>query len=767
MKILHITNEITKKNFSISSLILYLSDVLEKNFNIKSSILISKFDKTLNQLNNNEVLLINFNSWIDIIFKFKKLMNYQKKFDLVHIHGIWAPIQLFSIILCNFIKIKAVVHPHGMLLEEAIRGSGYFKFCLKKLTLFFLKLIIQNNVNFIAITNQEKTAIKNYFPNNSIKKIANPIPFEINNLKELQLNKTIVYFGRIHPHKNIDLLIDAFKNAKLSSEWKLEIYGIRDDEKYLKFCEEKIKGNENIKILDPIFGLEKQEKMKSSWLNILVSKSEVISLSILESTIFELPSLINKKIEFSKDDSEVIKVDEKLDNITNKIIEITKWTLEFRKTIGKKFKETLQNRNINSESISKFSNFYFDLYNSNKIESQNFIPQNNEIKKILNFFIVSSSYVFNLMFASLIVVVLVMTGFYNIAGELGLVVSLWISITQIFSSNMRSIIISDNNVLKAKKTLIYRFFLSIFMFYIFYLVNYKTSIFENTDIVYVISIFILSQWVNEMKLVQWEINHKYFYINLYLFINIFVVLGIIFTLILNEINLLPIILICLTGYIFLLFISDFNFREFNDTYINFKKVILDNISTIAFASSFSIIISSFLWRLMIFFIFEKSVAGIFFACFSVGSFPGTLINSIIGPTFVKYKIKIPRIIKLIFFIIFLILISNLIYLIISISQSPIINYTQKEFLMFTITISLIGSFFMSYSMYLRHKIIQTDIALRYNLFKTDIIYGSSITILIPFLYYAVGTFAVSFAFFIASIIAFMFYNSANLKLKLS
>ena len=55
----------------------------------------------------------------------------------------------------------------------------------------------------------------------------------------------------------------------------------------------------------------------------------------MESTIFELPSLINKKIEFSKDDSEVIKVEEKLDSITNKIIEITKWTLEFRKTIGK------------------------------------------------------------------------------------------------------------------------------------------------------------------------------------------------------------------------------------------------------------------------------------------------------------------------------------------------------------------------------------------------------------------------------------------------
>ena len=767
MKILHITNEITKKNFSISSLILYLSEKLKKNYQINNSILVSNFDKTLKLNGDEKVELIDFNSWLDIFFKFNKLLNHYKNFDIVHIHGIWAPIQLFSIILCNFRNTKVVIHPHGMLLEEAISESGYIKFCLKKFALFFLKFIIQSRVNFIAITNQEKKAIESYFPSNPIEKIANPIPFEINDVGGLTLEKTIVYFGRIHPHKNIHLLIDSFKDAKLSSEWKLEIYGIKDDLKYLEFCEDKIKNFHNIKILDPIFGLEKQKKMKSSWLNILVSKSEVLSLSILESTIYELPSLINKKIEFSEDDSEVIKVDDKLISISNKIKEISKWTIEKRIEIGKKFKETLQNRNINSKIIKNFSNFYQDLHDELNLNIKNLSSENIQPLKILNFFIISSSYVFNLMFASLIVVVLVLTGFYNIAGELGLVVSLWISITQIFSSNMRSIIISDNNILKAKRTLIYRFLLSTFMFYVFFMINQSTQIFISTDIVYVISIFILCQWVNEMKLVQWEINKKYIFINLYLFINIIVVLGIILTLILNAINLLSLILLALTSYIFLFFLSDFNFKEFKATISNFNKIILENLSTIAFASSFSIIISSFLWRLMIFFIFDKSVAGIFFACFSVGSFPGTLINSIIGPTFVKYKIKIPRLFKIILFLIFIGLITNLVYLAFFINQSPITEFTQKEFLIFTITISLIGSFFMSYSMYLRHKIIQTDIALRYNLFKTDIIYGSSITILIPFLYYAIGTFAVSFAFFLASIIAFMFYNSANLKLKLS
>ena len=47
MRVLHITNEFTKKNFSISSLILYLSDYLYKNYNHTYSILTSGLEKDL------------------------------------------------------------------------------------------------------------------------------------------------------------------------------------------------------------------------------------------------------------------------------------------------------------------------------------------------------------------------------------------------------------------------------------------------------------------------------------------------------------------------------------------------------------------------------------------------------------------------------------------------------------------------------------------------------------------------------------------------
>ena len=53
---------------------------------------------------------------------------------------------------------------------------------------------------------------------------------------------------------------------------------------------------------------------------------------------------------------------------------------------------------------------------------------------------------FNLMFSSFIVIALVILGHYSIAGELGLVTSFWITLTQIFSSNMRSIVISNKKL---------------------------------------------------------------------------------------------------------------------------------------------------------------------------------------------------------------------------------------------------------------------------------------------------------------------------------
>ena len=172
---------------------------------------------------------------------------------------------------------------------------------------------------------------------------------------------------------------------------------------------------------------------------------------------------------------------------------------------------------------------------------------------------------------------------------------------------------------------------------------------------------------------------------------------------------------------------------------------------------------------MIYYIFDKSLAGIFFACFSVGSFPGTLFNSVIGPNFIRQKITIPKKIKNLSYILFSIILCVFLLSVYLLYNKTSINYLSIEFIVFTISISLIGSYFMSYAMYLRHKKIQSSLEEREYLFKRDILYGISITFLIPMLYYLGGTIAVSFAFIFASLMAMVSYTfniSANNKIKL-
>ena len=778
MKVLHVTNEFTKKNFSISSLIIYLSSYLYKNYKHSYSIITSSLEKNLFEKKNIEILKID--SWFQYFFHKSILSKRFQEFDHIHIHGLWAPIQFISLLACNEKRIKCVVHPHGMLLDEAVKSAGLIKYIFKQISLVFLKNILGNNVRFVSITGQETAAIKKYFPNSKITEISNPIPFSFKDIEETEKKKKLVYFGRIHPHKNLHLVIKSFIKANLTKDWTLELYGIRDDEKYFKILNRLIKNHPQIQIMEPIFGEKKQKIMKEAWLNILVSKSEVLSLSILESCLYGLPSLVNKDIEINDFGDSIIFTDLSVNQISEKIIEISSWTQEQREVKEKLVISSVIDKTSIKTISQKYENMYQEIsYDETVTYEEKIIPtdlDNEEVqlpfvsvlKKNLNFLLISSAYTFNLMFASLLVVSLVILGYYSIAGELGLVISFWITITQIFSSNMRSIVVSEQKVSYANYSLIYRFFFSIFSLVIFYIVSTKYLTFENQNLIFLSSALIMSQWVNEMKLVQFEIFKIYKKFNIFLYINVFTIFCTAIILILNKLIFLEYLLGGYSLAIVIYLLKDVLFYFIGNAKATLNAIIKINIQTIAFASSFSIIISSFAWRIMIYYIFDKSLAGIFFACFSVGSFPGTLFNSVIGPAFIKQKIEVSNTIKKLSAVLFLLIVVAILLSIYALLLQQNINYIGFEFVSFTISISLAGSYFMSYAMYLRHKKIQTSEQERMYIFKRDILYGLSITFLIPILYYSGGTVAVSFAFFLASIMAMISYSlnfvkSINLK----
>ena len=654
MKILHITNEFSQKNFSISSLIIFITNQIYNKFNLSYSILVSLHDKKL--FDNKNLTILEKTNWFEILFQSKFLTSKISNYDIIHIHGIWAPIQLLSILICNNNRKNFIIHPHGMLLPAALKSGGYVKFLFKITFLYIFKFLIKGKIDFVSITNQETNAIKNFFPLSNVFKISNPIPFEKNDFNTLVKKKKFVYFGRIHPHKNLDLIIEAFKKAKISGEWKLHIYGIVDDTKYLDKLNELIGENKQIQIKDPIFNYEKQKVLEESWLNILVSKSEVLSLSILEASTFKLPSLVNDQIEMIDIEDSVIKTKPLISEIKIKLEEICNWSIKERISKGISINtNVLEKTNVNT-ILSRYTSLYENFSTINKdLPSWQESSFNILSKANLKFFLITSAYMFNLMFSSFIVVLLVLFGHYSMAAELGLIVSFWVTTTQIFSSNMRSIIISEQRKDYASITMMYRLFFSIGLILISYFFIKNFISFQYNEIIILFSFLILVQWINDMNLVTSEVKNKLFIFKFFMLINIILtILSFIFLLNSNFQNFHYLLIVYMGIILITLYPYYLNLLKLV-TKVNLKKIYELNIKTVAFLSSFALVFSSLAWRIMIYNIFDKSIAGIFFACFSIGSFPGTLFNSVIGPAFVKQNIKMGSTLKIILSFLFMVI----------------------------------------------------------------------------------------------------------------
>ena len=765
MNILHITNEFSKKNYSISSLIDHLSKKFNNSEKYKVNILTTSIDKQL--FKDEKVAITPLLNWIDFFSNSKVSKKEINENDVIHVHGIWAPIQIFSIFYCNNIKSKSlIIHPHGMLLTEALKSAGFVKYLLKFFTLFIFKFILDDKITFFSITDQETLAIRKFFPSNKIVQIPNSIPFDLSIQSNKSLKKQFIYFGRIHPHKNLEILINSFIRANLGSEWYLKIYGIRDDEKYRQKIIELIDNNPNIKLYEPIFGEERQEIMSSSWANILISKSEVLSLSILESLYYGLPTLTSTNIDLKNLDDSVVKTNLNNQTIADNFKEISKWSISNRLKLSSEIKEKFSKIYKDFDLKTKYEDFYLDKAQINEIresKDKEHIFTKLIKPKNLNFLVISGVYTFNLMFASLFVIILVLFKNFSTAGEVGLAASFWISVSQIFSSNIRSIAISENDRKLSSETLFYRLFFSIIIFSVAFFTFNNFTNFSNNNLIVSISGLVLFQWIFEMKLVKYEIenNLKKIYF-LFLSNTVFLIL-ILFCIFQSRLDLITTIIYVYIALFSVLIIPDIFSKN------NFKNILSTikiNLNSVAFVSSMSIISSSFIWRLLIFAFFEKSIAGIFYACFSVGSFPGTLFNSVIGPTFVKKKITINKYLSLIskvFLIILLVSFFYSSYKIYYLYNLKSFNFLSINFVIFVTSISLIGSYFMSNAMFKRHKMIQEGLTERNELFFVDIIYGLSITMFVPILYFFGGVFATSFAFFVASIFAFIIYTKKSLK----
>ena len=737
MKVIQVLDEISKKNISIVSVVRIISSY--KYLSKESKIIVANNQDKLEKVGTVKSLFSNlfFSSEVSKILKIQNP-------DIVHIHGIWRPIHFFFMLHCNFLNIPVLVQPHGMLLKEALRSKSYISYAIKLFTLFIFYRFFLTKSSFIAVTQEEKESINKYFPNAKTSIVKNPLA--IHKISSRTIKKRFVYFGRYNRHKNLKEFIKAFISSNPTKEWSFDIYGIEDDDNYRKELLKlvTVAGFEkSIKFVKPEFNINKKFKIISeSWCNVLLSKSEILSLSVLEAFSVGTQSFVNKKIFFPNWIKKYL-IRSEVDNLdlVQSIKLIMRQDITKKKSLKKNMKNLFQNKYTLSNEKDIYQGFLKKI-----------IEQHNLNNQFSNFSVLFSN-LLNSVLVPFLMVLSVIFGNASFAAEIGIIPGIVLLLTQVFSANARSLLIYNRDSKFYDQVINIRFYVGIFIVIALTGYQYFFAYTGNFITLSILSFIVYFSWINEINLAVHEKNRSSLVIKLFLTISVIFYILMIANFMSGTGQLLDILKFYLMFHIIFfiyhldiknLFIRNF-IRYFKNQYEEYLSV----------ASSFFNIIGVIIWRISLVSLLGKPVAGLFFASFAIASFPGTLFNNIVGQivTINENLKKIIYKISNILFVLYVICILGLIIL----TQLFFKDYEFFNFINITLT-SLLGTPFMLRALSNRHEFLSFSKVFQKKIFLKDIMYGVSISPIIVFLFYLGGTELLIYAYPMSSFLALFYYR---------
>lgn len=741
MKIIQVIDEVSKRNISLVSVAKIINSY---KFLSKESIII-----TANNREKIKKILVLKNLYKNFFF-YSKISDILKNYkpDALHVHGMWRPIQFLFILHCSFLNIPILLQPHGMLLPEALKSRSTLSFIFKLISIYlFYKLFTR--ITFIAVTEEEKAFIKKYFSSSKVFIIKNP--FKIPRVNFEKINNKFVYFGRYNRHKNLKKFIQAYMLANTNAEWTLDIYGIDDDPVYkaeLINLVNKNNYNSKIRFIKPVFNIKKKfQIISNSCCNVLMSKSEVLSLSVLEAFSKGVPSLVNKDLHFPN----WIK-----NNVIRSSLKIPELIKTINSVINQNYKSKIYSRNKLKKIFAKEYNFenQKEIYRKSLIGASKANKSNNTL---LNNFEVLSANIFNSVLIPFLIILSVVFNKISLASEIGIIPSMLLLATQLFSGNARSLLLYNNDKEYLYKIINFRVFLSI-TFFLLSEIILKLFFYNQNFYVYSILFAIINlSWINEVFLALHEKNKSLLFIRLFTAISVFFYILIYLSYLSQNFNLFLI----LVSYLFfqlMFFIYHFNYKLF-------KIFVLENnannyiIKFLPTASTFFSILSVVVWRISLFSLLGKSLAGIYFAAFSIASFPGTLFNNILAQIVILNKNIQSQFGKIYF--LFSIISSIIIILLIAVINIYFTDFSNFNLILTTL-ISLLGTVIMLRALYFRHSILFLNRIYQKKVFFVDILYSLSITPIILTLYFIGGQNLLTYSYFISAIFAYFFYKSIKL-----
>ena len=304
MKILHVIQNLEKeKGGGVTARNLKLIEYLEKKNNknytlsLKSNFKNNSKEDFIDNNRNYSLGYINerFPLPFPNIFKIAKLV---RNADVVHLTSFWTLLNAYVYIFCKLFSKNYVICPAGALI--IFGRSKTIKYIYYQI---IGKHIIKDCSAIISITKTEKQQfIERNIPLSKIFNIPNGIDINSNSSDELcHLNNLnfknkkpyILFIGRLHFIKGPDLLLKAFNSIADKIPYHNLIFAGSDEGmgKELKKEAKNSRFADRIHFIGFISGSEKDNLYKNADLLVIPSRSEAMSLVVLEAALHGLESI--------------------------------------------------------------------------------------------------------------------------------------------------------------------------------------------------------------------------------------------------------------------------------------------------------------------------------------------------------------------------------------------------------------------------------------------------------------------------------------------
>ena len=208
-----------------------------------------------------------------------------RRYDLIHSNGMWMPQNMYLRRAAVRAGKPLVISPHGMLSGAALKRSAWKKAVARRL---YEDANLRAADLFHVTSMAELQSIRDWGLRQPVAVIPHGVSlteFTPPQAEAMEERRNVVYLGRLHPHKGLSALLEAWSllNGE-SAGWQLVIGG-PGPRRYRRKLEGQVAAlglKSSVGLCGPVYGKRKVELLKGAHVLALPSESENFGLVVAE-----------------------------------------------------------------------------------------------------------------------------------------------------------------------------------------------------------------------------------------------------------------------------------------------------------------------------------------------------------------------------------------------------------------------------------------------------------------------------------------------------